>query len=242
MSLQLELLSHDRDRNGKAARRVYALRDEIEQLDRAVDALLRFMRPEQLKPASVPLNALLSEVANAVRKPEIWVECELDPSVLGITADWALLAEALRNIVANAVEAMPHGRCLRIGSQRMADGSVEIRVVDQVLQSRTPAEFSIRTTRPKKAAAGWDCHWLCVRSIFTTARSRLNRSRALEPRSGSVSRSQLITSRRCAVKSPERVIRRRTRCALTVSIRISVLAAWFDAAGFSNLNRRPLRQ
>jgi signal transduction histidine kinase len=131
MSLQLELLSHDLDRNGNAARRVYALRDEIERLDRAVDALLRFMRPEQLKPASVPLNALLTEVANAVRKPEIRVECQLDPSVLGITADRALLAEALRNIVANAVDAMPNGGSLIISSQRMPDGSVEIRVVDQ---------------------------------------------------------------------------------------------------------------
>jgi signal transduction histidine kinase len=131
MSLQLELLSHDVERTGNAARRVRALRDEIERLDRAIDALLRFMRPEQLKPASVPLNALLTEVASAVRKPEIQVECDLDSSVLAITADRALLAEALRNIVANAVEAMPHGGRLAIGSQRLPDGLVEITIGDQ---------------------------------------------------------------------------------------------------------------
>src|SRR5262249_26662918 len=128
--LQLELLSHDVERHVNAVRRVRALRDEIERLDRAIDALLRFMRPEQLKPASVPLNALLSEIASAVRKSDIRVECEFDPSVLAITPDRACLAEALRNIVGNAVEAMPRGGRLAIGSRRLPDGSVEIQVAD----------------------------------------------------------------------------------------------------------------
>lgn len=131
MNLQLELLGHDVDRSGNAVRRVRALRDEIERLDRAIDALLRFMRPEQLKPASVPLNSLLTEIAGAVRKPEIHVECDLDPSVLAIIADRALLAEALRNVVANAVEAMPHGGRLTIASKRLLEGFVEIRVGDE---------------------------------------------------------------------------------------------------------------
>ncbi|MBV8771529.1 MAG: PAS domain-containing protein [Deltaproteobacteria bacterium] len=131
MNLQLELLGHDVERSGNAFRRVRALRDEIERLDRAIDALLRFMRPEQLKPASVPLNSLLTEVTGAVRKPEIHVECDLDPSVLAITADRALLAEALRNVVTNAVEAMPNGGRLTIASKRLADGFVEIRIGDE---------------------------------------------------------------------------------------------------------------
>lgn len=130
MNLQLELLGHDVERNGNATRRVRALRDEIERLDRAIDALLRFMRHEQLKLASVPLNSLLTEIASAVRKPEIGVECHLDPTVLAITADRALLAEALRNVVANAVEAMPEGGHLTLSSERVPDGFVEIRVVD----------------------------------------------------------------------------------------------------------------
>jgi signal transduction histidine kinase len=131
MSLQLELLSHDVEPNGNAVRRVRALRDEIERLDRAIDALLRFMRPEQLKPASVPLNTLLTEVGGAVRKPGIRLEYDLDPSVLAITADRALLAEALRNIVANAVEAMPQGGRLAIGTRCLPDRFVEIRVADE---------------------------------------------------------------------------------------------------------------
>ncbi len=131
MSLQLELLSHDVDRSSNAARRVRALRDEIERLDRVIDALLRFMRPGQLKPVSVQLNTLLTEVAGAVRKPDIRLEYDLDPNVLAITADRALLAEALRNIVANAVEAMPQGGRLAISTHRLPEGFVEICVVDE---------------------------------------------------------------------------------------------------------------
>jgi signal transduction histidine kinase len=131
MSLQLELLGHDVERSGNAVRRVRALRDEVERLDHAIDALLRFMRPEQLRPASVPLNTLLREIAGAVRKPEIRVECDLDPSVLAITADRALLAEAFRNIVANGVEAMARGGRLSIVTQHLPDGFVEIRIADE---------------------------------------------------------------------------------------------------------------
>ena len=131
MSLQLELLSQDVDRNGNGLRRVRALREEIERLDRAIDALLRFMRPEQLKPVSMPLNALLMEVAGGVRKPEVRLEYDLDPSAQAIIADRALLAEALRNIVTNAVEAMPRGGVLTIGTHCLPDGFVEIRVTDQ---------------------------------------------------------------------------------------------------------------
>ena len=131
MNLQLELLSHDVERSGNAVRRVRALRDEIERLDHAIDALLRFMRPEQLKLASVPLNTLLTEVTSMVLKPEIRLEYDLDSSVLAITADRALLAEALRNIFANAVEAMPQGGRLTIGTRRLLDGFIEIRVADE---------------------------------------------------------------------------------------------------------------
>jgi signal transduction histidine kinase len=131
MNLQLELLGNEIGPSANAARRVRALRDEIERLDRAVDALLRFMRPEPLRPGSVPLNTLLTEIAGAVRNPAVHVEYDLDPGVHAIVADRALLAEALRNIVANAVEAMPDGGRLILTTQRLSDAMVEIRVTDE---------------------------------------------------------------------------------------------------------------
>ena len=154
MNLQLELLSHDVERNGNAARRVGALRDEIERLDHAVDALLRFMRPEQLKPASVPLNTLLTEVGGEVRKPNIRLEYDLDPNVAAITADRALLAEALRNIVANAAEAMPHGGRLAISARCMPDSYVEICVADEGLGIEDTSRIFNLYYTTKKSGSG----------------------------------------------------------------------------------------
>lgn len=154
MSLQLELLSHDVDQSGNGARRVRALRDEIERLDRVIDALMRFMRPETLKPASVPLNALLTEVAGAVSKPDIRLEYDLDPSVVSITADRALLAEALRNIATNAVEAMPQGGRLAISTRQLPDGFVEICVADEGVGIKDTSQIFNLYYTTKKSGSG----------------------------------------------------------------------------------------
>lgn len=132
MNLQLELLSQDAARGAPIDQRLRAVRQEIERLARAVDALMRFMRPEQLKLAQVQVNDLIAEVVAAqVVRPGIRVETRFDTEVTPITADRALLAEALRNVVGNACEAMASGGTLKVStalSQR--SGFVEISIVD----------------------------------------------------------------------------------------------------------------
>jgi signal transduction histidine kinase/HAMP domain-containing protein len=131
MSLQLELLRQQADQGRPVERQVQALRTEIERLDQAVDALMRFMRPEELKLSDVALNDLLSEVAGQVATPGIRVECQLDPKVTSTKSDRALLAEALKNVASNAVEAMPQGGTLTLGSVLGKDGFVELFITDQ---------------------------------------------------------------------------------------------------------------
>ena len=64
MNLQLELLqSGCRRATFRSMQRVRALRQEVERLDRAVNALMRFMRPEQLKLARCAVNELVAEAA-----------------------------------------------------------------------------------------------------------------------------------------------------------------------------------
>ena len=130
MNLQLELLSQDAARGAPIDQRLGAVRQEIERLARAVDALMRFMRPEQLKLAQVQVNDLIAEVAAQVVRPGIRVETHFDASVTPVSADRAL-AEALRNIIGNACEAMANGGTLTLAtalSQR--SGFVEISIVD----------------------------------------------------------------------------------------------------------------
>jgi len=131
MNLQLELLSQDAARGAPIDQRLRAVRLEIERLARAVDALMRFMRPEQLKLALVSVNDLLGEVATQVVRPGIRIETRFDPSVTPVSADRALLAEALRNVIGNACEAMISGGTLTLATALgHRSGFVEISIID----------------------------------------------------------------------------------------------------------------
>jgi signal transduction histidine kinase len=131
MNLQLELLSQDAARGTPIDQRLRAVRQEIERMARAVDALMRFMRPEQLKFAQVQIDELLAEVAAQIVRPGIRVETHFEAGVPPLSADHALLAEALRNLIGNACEAMNNGGTLTLSTAlSRGSGFVEISIVD----------------------------------------------------------------------------------------------------------------
>ena len=129
ITLELELLSQDARASKPVEDHVHAVREEMSRIDVVIEALMRFMRPGQLKIERVAANDLLSEVALSVKEPRIEVRCELDPAAAFVKADRAVLMEALRNIVQNAVDAMPTGGTLRFISA-LVDGFVELSISD----------------------------------------------------------------------------------------------------------------
>jgi signal transduction histidine kinase len=129
ITLELELLSQDARASKPVEDHVHAVREEMSRIDLVIEALMRFMRPGQLKIERVAANDLLSEVARSVNEPHIKVKCELDPAAAFVKADRAVLMEALRNIVQNAVDAMPRGGTLRLNST-LVDGFVELSIAD----------------------------------------------------------------------------------------------------------------
>jgi signal transduction histidine kinase len=130
MNLQLELLNEECAQGKPVEARVMKVRNEINRLDEAISALLRFMRPEQLKLANIELGDLLHEVGKEVERPGITVKHELESGASIVTGDRALLGEALRNIAKNAVEAMPEGGEIEFETQLSDDGFVEISIKD----------------------------------------------------------------------------------------------------------------
>ena len=157
MNLQLELLTQDAHKGRPIDARLESVRREIERLDEAVNALLRFMRPESLRMTEVAVNDLLAEVAAQVARPEIKIGYDFDPRVTHITADRALLGEALRNVASNAVESMPRGGTLTFRTMR-EDGVAEISIIDE--GNGIPAEELDRifqlyfTTKPGGSGLG----------------------------------------------------------------------------------------
>jgi signal transduction histidine kinase len=130
ITLELELLSQDARASKPVEDHVHAVREEMSRIDVVIEALMRFMRPGQLKIERVAANDLLSEVALSVKEPRIEVRCDLDPAAAFVKADRAVLMEALRNIVQNAIDAMPKGGALTMASA-LVDGFVELSISDK---------------------------------------------------------------------------------------------------------------
>ena len=129
ITLELELLSQDARAARPVEDRVHAVREEMSRIDLVIEALMRFMRPGQLKIERVAVNDLIREVAKGVNDPLIEVLCDLDPAAALVKADRAVLMEALRNIVQNAIDAMPKGGALTMASA-LVDGFVELAISD----------------------------------------------------------------------------------------------------------------
>jgi signal transduction histidine kinase len=109
ITLELELLSQDARESRPVEDHVHAVREEMSRIDLVIEALMRFMRPGQLKIERVAANDLMREVAETINHPLVEVICNLDPAAAFVKADRAVLMEALLNIVQNAIDAMPTG-------------------------------------------------------------------------------------------------------------------------------------
>jgi signal transduction histidine kinase/HAMP domain-containing protein len=128
MNMRLELLRHEAGDAG--AKHIDKLRHEVTRLDEAVEALLRFMRPEQLKLSEFDVNALLRELGARVAGEKIKVEYQLDPALSPVHADRGLIYEALTNLITNAEQAMPEGGELQLAS-RLQGSAIEITIADR---------------------------------------------------------------------------------------------------------------
>lgn len=131
MNLQLELLSQDVDSGQPVKPRLELLRSEIVRLDQVMNALLRFMRPEELKLTETSLNDLVADVVSQVPHESIEARLILDPLCPTIKIDRNLVGEAIRNIVTNAVEAMPDGGTLTVRTAMDGTECVELSIHDE---------------------------------------------------------------------------------------------------------------
>jgi two-component system sensor histidine kinase AtoS len=129
MNLRLELLAQEVKDTAGADRHIAKLRREVQRLDEAVEALLRFMRPQALELSDFSINELITEQATHIRRDDVRVEFGLDPSVPMVHGDRSMLGEALKNVVDNALQAMPEGGTLALKS-RASGAVVEMTVSD----------------------------------------------------------------------------------------------------------------
>jgi signal transduction histidine kinase len=129
INLRLELLREDASRGNDIEKHINRLRSEVDRLDQSVEALLRFMRPQELKLSRFVLNDLLVELANRIKHDRVHFVQEFTTE-RPVEADRAMLSEAFANLIQNAVQAMPEGGVITISTAEK-DGMVEAEISDQ---------------------------------------------------------------------------------------------------------------
>lgn len=105
--------------------------EALRSLRRIVDEFAEFARMPRLEPRPTDVNATVEKVLalHGAGAGVVRIETALAPGLPAIPADPDLLARALGNLVANALEAMPEGGALRVRTAA-ADGTVRIDVED----------------------------------------------------------------------------------------------------------------
>jgi signal transduction histidine kinase len=133
MMIHLELLKQKLG-SDPAGSHVEVIRQEVRRLDERVQALMRFVKPEEVSFGPVPIAPLLANVLAAVRpeaeRANVAIEAACTDRSLVVEGDGPLLRDAFLNLVQNAVQAMPRGGRLIVNCEAAEGRRVQVRVED----------------------------------------------------------------------------------------------------------------
>ncbi len=117
---------------------------DADRLEEWVRQYLSYARAEAAGPEALPLGPTLerclAQVAAQCRRRGVEVVADLPPDLPACAAHPLLLDQVVAGLLANAVEAMPHGGRLRVAAGRAGDGRVLLSVADTG-PGMTPAEL-----------------------------------------------------------------------------------------------------
>jgi len=108
--------------------------NEVERLERKVQALLDFARPAEARRQRCDLRELTGRAADLIRararQQNVQIEAELPPEPVVADVDADQLASVLVNLFLNALDAMPQGGRLIARLERQPGGAVGVEVLD----------------------------------------------------------------------------------------------------------------
>lgn len=134
MTIHLELLKQKLAAGKPASTHVEIIEQEIRRLDERIQGFLRFVRPDEVSFAPVPVARLLSSVLDAVQPEAQRAGVSInrgctDPS-LHVEGDAAQLRDVFLNLAQNAIQAMPRGGRLSVSCTALPNQRVRVRVED----------------------------------------------------------------------------------------------------------------
>lgn len=141
LDMNLQLLEEEwrnavSEREQRSYRKVLALRRSVQKLDEILRAFIRFAQEHKLHLEPVQLNGIIDELLETdlkeyvVRQSRpIQVVRDLAPGMSRVSADRALIRQAILNLLLNAVDAIPKEGRVTVRT-RERDGFAEISVSD----------------------------------------------------------------------------------------------------------------
>lgn len=110
------------------------LTDEVDRLETIVSRLLQFSRAEAPERAPADLDAVVAEAARlaaSTAEPNVTFTLDLDGHLPAVPMAPASIVQVLRNLTANAAQAMPGGGVVRLSTRREPGGwGVSVVVAD----------------------------------------------------------------------------------------------------------------
>ncbi|UCG46813.1 MAG: hypothetical protein JSU94_15080 [Phycisphaerales bacterium] len=145
----------------RALRKIAVLQKETDRLEHILDGFLRYVDRTELRPVSIDLNEILSDMvdfyAPQAHTHAITMRVALHAGPLLCKLDAAMLKQAILNLFINAQQAMSQGGELMIRTDRQKDDAV-IRISDTgsgIPPDRLPHIFDGRfSSRPHGTALG----------------------------------------------------------------------------------------
>ncbi len=108
--------------------------EEVNGLNKLTTEFLEFARPLKPEPRPVDLNKLIEKTLQLlnvnIKESGVTLTLNLDPSLPVIEADARQVEQVLRNIIVNALQAMPNGGILTIETGPATDGGVYFSISD----------------------------------------------------------------------------------------------------------------
>jgi len=155
---------------GEAKRLSIEILKAVQRMHTTISHLLSFAGEPHINGEPLPVPLLLREVVEMtmplLREGKWVLETEVEPGLPPLWGDRGLLVQALVNLVANAIDAMPQGGAVRVKAQRSPFASangrihreVEIRVTDEGIgippENRERIFDPFFSTKPKGTGLG----------------------------------------------------------------------------------------
>ena len=102
----------------KVAKQIHIIEQEIKQANSIINEVLSYARSRDMMLSMIDLNSYLQDIITAY-PPEngLSVVEDFDPESVRVKVDAEEMKQAIRNIISNAIEVMPNGGTLTIGTR-----------------------------------------------------------------------------------------------------------------------------